>query len=376
MTEHERVDFRHSRFARWLRIAGWIFLCFGLAVLGILLLVWNITYHPAPVEPVKVHSSKDASPMPSGHEFSVLNWNVQYMAGKNHVFFYDLLDGSGPDIRPKRVDIEATLLEVARVIRETRPDFVLIQELDDGSKRTDGEDQLARLLKLLGPEYHNHASAWYWKAAFVPHPKVWGKVGMKLSILSRWKLSSGTRYQLPLMPDWWLVQQFNFKRAVLEVRVPLSEGGELALLTTHMDAFAQGNDTMERQVQKILQILGKLDRKKIPWIIAGDFNLLPDRAAFDRLPAEQQAYYKPETELRRLREQYESIPSDGDTGGGDPQRWYTHYPNDPAVAGPDRTIDYFFLSPGIEVLEKSVLRENTLHISDHLPMWARFRLTK
>jgi endonuclease/exonuclease/phosphatase family metal-dependent hydrolase len=26
-----------------------------------------------------------------------MNWNVQYMAGKNYVFFYDRLDGSGPD---------------------------------------------------------------------------------------------------------------------------------------------------------------------------------------------------------------------------------------------------------------------------------------
>jgi len=373
MSEQSIDAFRRGRAGRVLRVVSWVILGLGLFILGFLLLVWSLTYHPADVEVVPVTNRPGAPLFSRTQPFTVLNWNVQYMAGKNYVFFYDLLDGSGPDTRPRRVDIDATTQEVARVIRAQRPDFILIQELDDGAKRTDGEDQLQRLRALLPPEYGSHATAWYWKAAFVPHPKVMGRAGVKLAVISRHRLVSGTRYQLPLMPDWWIVQQFNFKRAVLEVRVPLAEGGELALLTTHLDAFAQGTDTMERQVRALVKILASHEAAKRPFVLGGDFNLLPDRAAYDRLGPAQRAYFKPETELAKLRGRYASIPSAEHTQGPDFAKWYTHFPNDPRVTGPDRTIDYLFFSPDLRVEEPAVLTEGNLKISDHLPLWARFQ---
>ncbi len=374
MAKREREK-KNTSSRKWaiLRAACWFLLAAGLLALGVTVLVWHLTYHPAPVEDVPVANRADAPLLSRSQPFSVLNWNVQYMAGKNYVFFYDLLDGSGPDVRPSRADIDATTQEVARVIREKRPDFILLQELDDGARRTDGENQLEKLLRLLPPEYGNHASAWYWKAAFVPHPKILGPVGLKLAVVSRHRLGRARRHQLPLMPDFWLVQQFNFKRAVLEVTVPLQEGGEMVLFTTHLDAFAQGTDTMERQVEKVIAILEEPTRAQRPFILGGDFNLLPDDAAYERLPPPQRAYYKPQTELARLRARFASIPAPEDTQGPDFEKWYTHFPNDPRVKGPDRTIDYLFFA-GLQVQEKSVLREGMERISDHLPLWAVFRM--
>ncbi len=374
MNENPSVPSGPGRAGKILRVVCWVLLGLGLLVMGLLLLVWSLTYHPAPVESVPVTNRPDAPLLSRSRPFTVLNWNVQYMAGKNYVFFYDLLDGSGPDTRPRRADLDATLAEVARVIREQRPDFILLQELDDGAARSDGEDQLAKLLAQLPSEYGSHATAWYWKAAFVPHPKVWGRAGLKLAVISRHRLGAATRYQLPLMPDWWVVQQFNFKRAVLEVRVPLAEGGELALLSTHLDAFAQGTDTMERQVLAVRRILGAHDAAARPFVIGGDFNLLPDRAAYDRLGPPQRAYFKPETELTSLRARWASIPAPEHTQGPDFARWFTHFPNDPRVAGPDRTIDYLFFSKELRVEAPTVLSEGTLRISDHLPILATFRL--
>jgi endonuclease/exonuclease/phosphatase family metal-dependent hydrolase len=351
-----------------------VFFGLGLFIPGFLLLVWFPIDHPVAVESVPVTNRADAPLLSRARPFSVLNWNVQYMAGKNCVFFYDLLDGSGPDLRPERADIDATTREVARVIRQRRPDFILIQELDDGADRTDREDQLQNLLAHLPQEYGSHATAWYWKAAFVPHPKVWGRVGLKLAVISRFCLSSAARHQLPLMSDRWVVRQFNFKRAVLEVRVPLAGGGELALLNTHLDAFAQGTDTMERQVGAVLGILASQDAASRPFVLGGDFNLLPDRAAYERLDPSQRAYFKPETELGRLRGKYPSIPSVRHTQGAGFAKWFTHFPNDPRVSGPDRTIDYLFFSPRMTVKKAAVVSAGTLEISDHLPILASFRL--
>lgn len=374
MNESRFHSILRGRAGKILRVVCWILLGLGLLVLGLLLLVWFLTYHPEPVEPVPVTNRPDAPLLSRSRPFTVMNWNVQYMAGKNYVFFYDLLDGSGPDVRPRRVDLDATIQDVARLIAERRPDFILLQELDEGAKRSDGENQLKKLLALLPPEYGSHASAWYWKAAFVPHPKVWGRVGLKLAVIGRHRLGAAARHQLPLMPDWWVVQQFNFKRAVLEVRVPLAEGGELALLTTHFDAFAQGTDTMERQVRVVQRLLGDHDAAGRPFIIGGDFNLLPDRAAYDRLEPPQRGYYKPDTELASLRARWASIPSTEHTQGSDFARWFTHFPNDPRVKGPDRTIDYLFFSAGLRVEAPAVLTEGTLRISDHLPIVATFSL--
>jgi endonuclease/exonuclease/phosphatase family metal-dependent hydrolase len=374
MNESRFHEILRGRAGKVLRVVCWILLGLGLLILGLLLLVWSLTYHPKPMEPVPVKNRPDAPLLSRSQPFTVMNWNVQYMAGKNYVFFYDLLDGSGPDVRPRREDLDATTKEVARVIAQRRPDFILLQELDEGAKRSDGENQLKKLLALLPPEYGSFASAWYWKAAFVPHPKVWGRVGLKLAVISRHRLSAATRHQLPLMPDWWVVQQFNFKRAVLEVRVPLAEGGELALMTTHLDAFAQGTDTMERQVQAVRRLLGGQDDAGRPFILGGDFNLLPDRAAYDRLAPPQRAYYKPDTELATLGAGWSSVPAPEHTQGPDFARWFTHFPNDPRVSGPDRTIDYLFFSKALRVEAPAVLSEGTQRISDHLPIVATFRL--
>ncbi|PZR34623.1 MAG: endonuclease, partial [Ectopseudomonas oleovorans] len=55
-------------------------------------------------------------------------------------------------------------------------------------------------------------------------------------------------------------------------------------------------------------------------------------------------------------------------------QWYTHYPNDPAASGPDRTLDYLFYSPRLTPLASRVRQHDTLSISDHLPVIGRFFL--
>ncbi|MEK1942142.1 MAG: endonuclease/exonuclease/phosphatase family protein, partial [Pseudomonas sp.] len=60
--------------------------------------------------------------------------------------------------------------------------------------------------------------------------------------------------------------------------------------------------------------------------------------------------------------------------GPDQAAWYTHYPNDPQASGPDRTLDYLFHSPMLARVAANVRQVDTLRISDHLPLIARFLL--
>lgn len=344
-----------------------IFVIFSLAV-------YLTTFQPAPLEEVEVIAKGEAPLLKSGDTVKILNWNVQYMAGKNYVFWYDLIDESGPDIMPSKEDIDLTFKELVGIIKSEDPDIILLQELHDGARRTYYEDQLERLLELLPGDYRYNCSAFYWRAAYVPIPQIMGSVGMKLAVISKYKIESARRHQLPIMPDNLLFQQFNFKRAILEVNLPVEGGESLVVLNTHLDAFAQGYNTMEEQVEMVDKILKGLDREGKSWLIGGDFNLLPNREAYLRLPEDKRLYYKEETELKRLSDSYLMLPSHSDMAGVDYEKWFTHFSNEPLVKGPNKTIDYFFYSNSLKAIKYYVRQKDTLHISDHLPMIAEFRL--
>ena len=59
---------------------------------------------------------------------------------------------------------------------EENADIILLQEVDEDSKRTYYKDQLAELLELLPEAYTSHTSAIYWYATFVPHPEMMGSI--------------------------------------------------------------------------------------------------------------------------------------------------------------------------------------------------------
>jgi endonuclease/exonuclease/phosphatase family metal-dependent hydrolase len=340
-----------------------------------LLIVWLLTFHPAEIQQERVTCLAAAPMLKSGQKLKILTWNVQFMAGKNYVFWHDTPNFDGPNERPSREDITKTIAEVSRVIREEDPDLVLLQEVDEGARRTDKEDQLGRLLALLPPEYSCQVSTFYWQAAFVPHPRIMGGAGMKLSMISKYKISQARRHQLALPPNDFITRQFSTKRAILEVRLPVENGGELAVLNTHLDAFARGANTMSLQVAEIDSILTALNEAGLAWVMGGDFNLLPpDPAAFQRLPESHQSYYRPESEIAPLYQAYQVVPGWEDITGRDYQKWFTHFPNDPAASGPDRTIDYLVFPKTAQVDSHYVRQKDARQISDHLPVIARFQL--
>lgn len=339
-------------------------------------LIYDITWHPARHERMPINcNAKDAAPplLVPGQALKVMTWNIQYLAGKRYVFWYDMADGSGPDERPTPEDIAYNLDEVARVIRDEQPDIVLLQEVDDGAKNTDYTNQLALLQERVTDLYPCSTEAFYWKSDFVPNPHIYGSVGTKLATLSRYRLDNAERLQLP-SPDGNLIgRQFEPKRALLVSYLPLRGGGHLAVVNTHLGDFRPRDDTLQRQVATTTRLLDAFEQGGTPWISGGGFNLLP-QGQYERLPAEQREQYAPESELHTLWEKYPMIPSNDDVNGEDRRNWYTRFPNDPRVNGPDRALDYLFYSPRLKRVDAQVRRADTLLISDHLPVIARFLL--
>jgi endonuclease/exonuclease/phosphatase family metal-dependent hydrolase len=356
-----------------MKIIKWITIRLVVLVAALALLIWSITFHPPALQEEAVVNQADTPMLQSGQQVKVLSWNVQYMSGKNYEFWYDRLNGDGPDIRASTADIEQTFNQIAQLIIEQDPDVILLQELHDNAKRTDYEDQLQRLLTMLPPEYNNYSETFYWKAGFVPLPQIMGSVGMKLAVISKYKLGSALRHQLATIKTDLVSDQFNFRRAIQEVNLPVAGGNKLTLMNTHFDAFAQGSDTMQQQVSYLEQLLNGKNENGESWIIAGDFNLLPP-GQYKNMDTTARTYYQPDSEFARIYDQFNVIPSIEQANGVDAKSWFTHYPNRKEVSGPDRTIDYFVYSDHIQVGEAKVIQENTLHISDHLPMIATITL--
>lgn len=335
--------------------------------------IHSLTWRPDALQTLPVSCSAEAPTLVPGQALKVMSWNVQYLAGKRYVFWYDLPDGSGPDERPTAEDMAFTLDEVARVIRDEKPDIVLLQELHDGAKASDYQDQLALLEERLTDIYPCSTRAFDWKADFVPDRHIFGSVGSTLATLSRYRIEHAERRQLPVTENNLLSRQFQPKRALLVSYLPLSDKGQLAVINTHLDAFKRGYDTQEQQVQASAALLDDFEKLGTPWLIGGDFNLLP-LGQYLRLAQNQRQQYDADSPLHLLWDKYPMIPSNQESGGQARADWLTAYPNDPSVEGPDRTLDYLFHSPRLKRVEARVRQDDTLRISDHLPLVARFLL--
>ncbi len=342
----------------------------GLVLVVILLYagIRSITYHPDELESVAVQC-KDAPLLSPGQKIKVMSYNVQFMAGKSYVFFFDVPGHEGPDERPSAEDIDKTLDRVARIIRLEDPDIILLQEMDKGAKRTDYQDQTQLLIERLPDKSYCYTSAFYWKAKYVPHPRIRGAVGMRLVTLSKYRIDKATRHQLPLVPGNWLVQQFNIKRAILETQMPITDGRMLSCYNVHLEAFTEGTDVAEQQVA---MLQGLLQAQTRHWIAGGDYNLLPP-GHYEWLDLAEKEYYRPDTEIKRLYDLFPGIPPTTDLlDTTKAKKWFTHNPNNPQAQGPDKTIDYFFYSPDLKVDTSYVRHHDTLDISDHLPLIGTF----
>ncbi len=217
--------------------------------------VYFATYHPDDVLKEPCFNTDNAPFLTQGKSIKVLCWNIQFLAGnKNNYFFFE----GGCDPWPSRETINYTLSEVVRIIKDENPDLILLQEVDDGSARTYHKDQLSEILKLLSDSLKNHTSSFYWKAWYILHPAIMGSAGMKLSIISKYKMDNAIRYALsPITTDNIILRQFNPKRAMLEATLPVRGGQPLKVINTHLSAFAQGSNTMEKQISQVDRILGK-----------------------------------------------------------------------------------------------------------------------
>ena len=232
------------------------------------------------------------------------------------VLCYNLHYGQGTD---GRYDIE----RLASVINRAKPDLVALQEVDVGVKRSGRIHEAQRLAKLTGLAVRFGPTQHYEGGLF-------GN-----AVLTNLPILDVAIHPLPYTestPD-----RTTYPRGAIAVTVKGPGGSPLRFISTHF----QHNVPEDRVAEaKAINRLFAADNSKIPTILAGDMNALPDA--------------EPVTEL--LKRWSNAI-----------DKYAT--PTAPAT-NPRSRIDYIFYRPNtkFQVLETAVIPESIA--SDHRPVFA------
>lgn len=340
----------------------------------VVLLAWANADHPKDNSDVRVLSKASAPLLRPGQKLKIMTYNIQFLAGKNYIFFHDIPDFTGGvDTRVDQKDIISSADGIARMIADESPDIICLQEVDDGSRRTNYKDQLSILLDRLPSEYSYYVSAFYWKLKILPHPKMFGPIGMKTAIISKYKIDKAVRRNLPNLPVNFFLKQFYGNKLVLQAFLPVEDGSQISVMSTHLDAFTIGTDIMTAQLNSLRAHIYDLDAQHIPWMLAGDFNLLPP-GQYKKLIDSHRFYYNPDTEIKSFYEEFKIIPALEDATGEHADKWFTYFGNDSRLTEPDRTLDYIVYSGNINLAESHVRLSDTKQLSDHYPVVATFEL--
>lgn len=139
---------------------------------------------------------------------------------------------------------------LADVIRELDPDIVALQEVDNGTNRTENVNQVEKLASMAGYKYFVFGRS-------MPYNS--GEYG--LAVMSRYPILSHEAHPLPF--------RFNLEpRSLLITRIAAGEKGSIVTFAnTHL--CHQSEENRIEQIRRITSLLSGIEG---PVILAGDFN--------------------------------------------------------------------------------------------------------
>jgi endonuclease/exonuclease/phosphatase family metal-dependent hydrolase len=318
-------------------------------------------------KPVNIDLQVDEDQVTSISDSASINlliWNIGFAGlDASMDFFYD----GGDQVRPSK---EGVIRNMKGIIETLAPyleyDFILLQEVDRGSKRSYHYDQY----QIIGGHFHLHHGQFgkNYDVSFIPIPlkEPMGKVKSGLMTLSRFKPATVTRNSFPGNYSWPL-RVFQLDRCFLVNRYPVSDGKELVIINTHNSAYDDGS-LRKQQMSFLKEYLQEEYAKGNYIIVGGDWNQTP-YGLEPELPS-----HRFDTEnLTYIEEGY---PADRWTWAFDPllptnRRVTVPYHKDTSLT---TIIDFYLLSPNIS-LEEVKTSDLDFQFSDHQPVRLKARLS-
>lgn len=339
---------------------------FVLYITIVLILNTRHRYEPMTEESVLLQRGNKASYIypEINDSISVLSWNIGYAGlGKNENFFYD----GGKMVIPPKSSYEKNLSGIVQQLQQldTIP-FIILQEVDFDSRRSYYINQHT-IIKDILPRYWSSTAINY-DAYFVPVPffKPMGQVKSGLVNFSKFYPFEDKRISFPMLFPW-PKSLFMLQRCMLVQRFFVKGSGKyLFLVNLHLSAFSEADQMRLYEMLLLRSYVLKwyLDGHYV--IVGGDWNVNPP----DFRPVYKQGYQGVTSGI--------SVHADFMPVGW---KWVydSTMPTNRAVdrsyvpgKTPVTTIDYFLVSPNVEVLEVKVLESN-FEFSDHQPVYMKCR---
>lgn len=239
-------------------------------------------------------------------------------AGALRVLVYNIHAGKDAAGKPR-------VAELAALVRASGADVVLLQEVDQLTRRSGGVDQPRELAATTG-----------YRVAFgrtIDYDG--GRFG--IAILSRWPIVSDTMIPLDGAPPVGGDNSRHEPRGALRVVMDAPQG-RVTVIDTHLDAFG-GNAWREQEADSLVRIVAAARAAGETVIVGGDFNSTPESAAQQVLRAAAMRDAWPEC------------------GSGDGNTF--------PASTPTKRIDFLFLNGATRCTSASVL---DTQLSDHRPL--------
>jgi endonuclease/exonuclease/phosphatase family metal-dependent hydrolase len=247
----------------------YLFLILAGSFILFLAFAWVTDYRPK--EEIILSIDDQAPVMTDSATLQLLIWNIGYAGlDASMDFFYD----GGKQMRPSEEQVINNLKGIVQTLSPFREfDFVLLQEVDQDSKRSYHQNEYEII-----EDHFNHSSAYFgmnYKVPFVPIPlkEPMGKVRSGLMTLSAHPPSSVVRHQFPGNYAW-PKKLFMLDRCFLVNRYPVSSGHELVVINTHNSAYDDGS-LREQQMAHLKEFLLAEYKMGNYIIVGGDWNQSP-----------------------------------------------------------------------------------------------------
>lgn len=233
-------------------------------------------YRPKRVEPVEI--KRDYNPEKYEYSnidrdtFTFFTWNIGYCGlGAEQDFFFD----GGKMVRPSKELNQKYMAGILATIKSIDTvDFMMLQEVDRGSKRSYFNDQVKMISEACSANCYGFATNY--QSQFVPQPvsEPYGKCYGGIMTLSKIDLKPVAK-RFSLAPDAsWPTGLFMLKRCYMEFRYPLKNGKELIIINQHLSAYDDG--TVKQRQMDTLKVKLLAEYKKGNYVVVGgDWNTYP-----------------------------------------------------------------------------------------------------
>jgi len=334
-----------------------------LAALGIGYLTVT-EYRPAAEEQVALAGGASGAARP-GDTLSAVSFNIGYCGLPAEVDFF--LDGGKTTGADSKAVIERDLAGVIETLSAQKCDLTLLQEVDQGARRSFYVNEAAVISGALGGQT---AFARNFLCPFVPVPVTnpIGRVDSGLMTLSALNASAAARIGLP-SPFAWPLSTCNLKRCLLATRIPV-EGAdsELVVVNLHLEAYDAG-EGKEAQTEALVRFLTGEYEKGNYVLAGGDFNQWLPGVDRRKYPIRAEAAYVPgEVDAAILPGWTFAVDDKAPTCRLNDR---PYDPADPEIQ--TYVIDGFILSPNLR-LESVETLPLGFRFSDHNPVRVEFQL--